>query len=195
MEVKAKAKYIKMSSRKLRLVADVVRGAVVGRALEQLKFINKKAALPIGKLLNSGIANAVNNYELDKDNLYIKEIRIDEGPVLKRWAPKAHGRATPIRKRMSHINLILGEIKASGKKKAKKEKLEAPIRLDSAAKEAEGLKTGEKKEKRQNVPTVLKEEKGKEIIDIRSEGSGKHVKIEGGGSHGFMKKVFRRKSG
>lgn len=195
MEVRAKAKYIKMSPRKLRLIADVVRGAVVGKALEQLKFINKKAALPIGKLLNSGIANAVNNYELDKDNLYIKEIRVDEGPVLKRWAPKAHGRATPIRKRMSHIDLVLGEIKVSGKKKAKKEKLEAPVRLDAAAKKDEGLKIEEKKKKKENLPPELKGEKGKEIMDLRSEGSGKHTKIEGGGSHGFMKKVFRRKSG
>jgi len=195
MEVKAKAKYVKMSPRKIRLVVDVIRGAVVGRALEQLKFINKKASLPIKKLLDSGLANAVNNYELDKDNLYIKEIRVDEGPVLKRWQPKAHGRATPIRKRMSHINLVLAEIKISGKKKARKEKIEAPVRLDSVAKEAEGLKTEEKREKKQNVYPILKEEKGKEIIDIRSEGSGKHVKIEGGGSRGFMKKIFRRKSG
>ncbi len=195
MEVRAKAKYIKMSPRKIRLVADVVRGMAANRALEQLKFINKKATLPITKLLNSGIANAINNYELDKDNLYIKEIRVDEGPVLKRWQPKAHGRATPIRKRMGHISLVLEEIKISGKKKARKEKLEAPVRLDSSAKEAEGLKVEEKKEKKQNISPALREEKGKEIVDLRSEGSGKHAKIEGGGSRGFMKKIFRRKSG
>jgi len=193
MEVKAKAKFIKMSPRKIRLVADIIRGLPVREALEQLRFINKKATLPLLKLLNSGIANATNNYELDKDNLFIEEVRVDEGPVLRRWQPRAHGRATPIRKKMSHISLVLREIKASGKAKAKKEKLAAPIRLDSKAKEDSGAKV--KEEKSRIISPRLEEEKGKEIIDLRSEGGGKHAKIEGGGKRGFMKKIFRRKSG
>ena len=72
--------------------------------------------MPISKLVKSAIANAVNNFDLSEDNLYIKEIKVDEGPTLKRWMPRAHGRATPLRKRTSHVYVTLGEIKDSGEK-------------------------------------------------------------------------------
>ena len=110
MEVKAKAKYIRMSPRKVRLVADVVRGLAVEKAMDQLVFVKKHAVRPIEKLLNSAVANAENNFELEKKNLYIKEIKINEGPTLKRWKPRARGRATPIRKRTSHIDIVLAEL-------------------------------------------------------------------------------------
>ena len=99
MEVKAKLKYIRISPRKVRLVADLVRKMEVNKALDQIKFSGKKSAKPLSKLINSAIANAANNFELDKNNLYIKEIRVDEGQTLKRWMPKARGRATPIMKK------------------------------------------------------------------------------------------------
>ncbi|MFA4941103.1 MAG: 50S ribosomal protein L22 [Patescibacteria group bacterium] len=193
MEIKAKAKHIKISPRKVRLVVDAVRGLNATKALEHLKFINKKASGPVGKLLKSGIANAVNNYELEQDNLYIKEIRVDEGAVLKRWQPKAHGRATTLRKKMSHIILTLAEIKSSGKTKSKKHKIEAPVKLGAKPKEDEGVEI--KKENKEKKSKDITREKGKEIIDPREEGSGKHVKIEGGSAKGFSKKIFRRKSG
>ncbi|MCD4705591.1 50S ribosomal protein L22, partial [bacterium] len=107
MEMKAKAKYIKMSPKKVRLVVDVIRKMDVDNALAQLKFINKLAAKPVEKLINSAIANAKHNFGLEKDNLYIKEIKVDEGAILKRWRPRAFGRAGAIRKRSSHISLIL----------------------------------------------------------------------------------------
>ena len=135
MEIKAKVKHIHMSPRKVRLVVNVIRGWEVNKALDQLKFINKWAAKPIIKLINSAIANANNNYEIAKDNLYIKEIRVDEGATIHRWMPKAHGRATPIRKRTSHVYIVLSEIKASVKKQIKRKETEAPIRLSQKSKD------------------------------------------------------------
>lgn len=199
MEVKAKAKHIKMSPKKIRLVVDIIRGMEVNKAIEQLDFANKTAKLPVKKLLESAIANAENNFELDKNNLYIKEIKVDEGATLKRWMPRAHGRATTIRKRMSHISLTLGEIKDSGKKEARKQKIEAPVKLGEQPKEPAQTKTQDDQKKKE-VPKEEKKaggdkEKGAEIHDPRGEGRGGHAKIEGGSSKGFVNKVFRRKSG
>lgn len=192
MEVKAKAKHIKMSAKKIRLVINVVRGLGVNEAINQLKFINKWAAKPVAKLINSAVANAENNFELDKNNLYIKEIKADEGQTLHRWMPKAHGRATPIRKRTSHISLMLAEVKDSGERQAKKGKIEAPVKLESRPKEIEGIKIEKKQEEK--VKDAI-EEKGKAIEDIRREGRRGHAPIEGGGHKGFVAKMFRRKSG
>lgn len=193
MEVKASAKTIKISPRKVRLLAGLIRGLTVGKAGEQLRFTGKKAATPIIKLLNSAIANAENNFELKKDNLFVKEIRVDEGTTLKRWAPKARGRATPLRKRASHIYIALGELVDSGKVAARKGKIEAPIKLDARAKEAEGIKLAEKKETAKNI--IKKEGETKKIIDPRGEGRGKNTKVEGQGQKGFTSRIFRRKSG
>jgi large subunit ribosomal protein L22 len=154
MEVRAKVKFIRISPRKVRLIADVVRGLGVEKALNQLKFTNKKSAHPVYKLIESGLANAENNYDLDKNNLFIKEIRVDEGKTLKRFMPRAYGRATPIRKRTSHINLIIGEIKDSGVVESKKQEVEAPVSLEELSKQAE---EGSKKDKKKK--TVKKEEK------------------------------------
>ena len=107
-EVKAFARYIHVSPRKLRLVADLVRTNSVDTALEQLRFSSKNAALPLTKVINSAVANAVHNFNLNRDNLYIKSLTIDGGPVYKTYAPRAQGRAFVERKRTSHINLILG---------------------------------------------------------------------------------------
>lgn len=193
MEVKAKAKHIKMSPRKVRLVVDAVRGMKTDKALEQLSFINKLATKPIEKLLKSAIANAENNFELDKDNLFIKEIRVDEGVTLKRWMPRAHGRATPIRKRMSHISLVLGEIKDSGQKEAKKQKIEEPIKIGEQPVQDKNIENKKEEDKEQPVKKENKSEV--DIIDPRGEGSGGHTKIEGGKGKGFANKIFRRKAG
>ncbi len=191
MEVKASLKHLRMSPRKIRLVIDVVRKMPVLAALDQLKFINKKAADPIAKLLRSAIANAQNTYSLSDDNLYIKEIRSDEGVMLKRWMPRAHGRATSIRKRGCHLSLVLAEIKESGKKEKKVVKAADPVKLDKLAKEAAGKAKKSVKEPKSKKVSSL--EKGKEIVDPRQEGHHAHAKIEGG--KGFASKVFRRKSG
>jgi large subunit ribosomal protein L22 len=169
-----------MSPKKVRLVVDLVRGLGVKAALDQLAFANKKAALPVAKLVKSAIANAEHNYELSKDNLFVKEIRVDEAPTLHRWTAKAYGRAGAIRKRSSHINLVLGEVKESGVKGAKKREVEAPISLAELAKKGEAS---------------IKEGKAKEI----KEGDKKEVsaksKSEAAGKKGFVGKMFNRKSG
>ncbi len=105
MEVRAIAKYVRVSPQKCRLVADQVRRLPVGRALELLQFSPRKAAAPIRKTLESAIANAEHNQGLDIDELRVDTITIDEGPVLKRWRPRAKGRATPVIKRTSHITV------------------------------------------------------------------------------------------
>ena len=171
MEVKASLKHLRIAPRKTRLVASLVRGSEVNKAINQLKFLNKKAAKPFLKLLESAVANAVNNYDLDKNNLTIKEIKVDEGRVLKRWLPRAHGRATILRKKMSHINIILSEIVDSGKKEAKKIDLEAPVKLDEMAKENK------------------KDNSAKKVDDKKP---GTEAKSS---SKGFASKVFRRKAG
>ncbi len=109
MEVKAKARHIHISSRKVRLVVDVIRGKRVREAQTQLQFMKKAAALPVLKLLNSAIANATHNFQLDEQKLFVKTIAADEGPTLHRSMPRAHGRAAPIRKRSTHISIVLEE--------------------------------------------------------------------------------------
>ena len=115
-EVKAKLSFLRMGPRKVRLVADLMRGRKVSTAIDRLSLMNKKAARYLLKLLKSAVANAKNNFQLEVDNLRVKSITVDGGPVLKRWMPKAHGRATPIRERTSHINLVLIEEKVEAKK-------------------------------------------------------------------------------
>jgi len=106
--MKASATHIRISPRKVRMVVDTVRGKSVSQALSILEFTRKKAALPIQKLLKSAVANATENDGIsDVDTLVIDRIMVDEGPTLKRFMPRARGRATPIRKRTSHIRIVL----------------------------------------------------------------------------------------
>jgi large subunit ribosomal protein L22 len=180
MDIKANAKYIRMSPKKVRLVAGLIRGLDVKRALDQLAFSGKKAALPVVKLIKSAVANAEHNYELAKDNLFVKEIRIDEAPMLHRWTAKAHGRATTIRKRNSHINIILGELKDSGVKGAKKRNVEAPISLAELAKNGEAS---------------VRDNKAKEVKEGDKKEASFKGKAESAGKKGFVGKMFNRKSG
>lgn len=109
METKAVAKYVRVSPQKCRLVADQVRKLSAGQALELLEFSSKRAAKPIRKVLESAIANAEHNQGADVDELKVSEIMVDEGPVLKRWRPRAKGRATPIMKRTCHITVTVAD--------------------------------------------------------------------------------------
>jgi len=111
MEVKGSAKYLKITPKKMRLVIDVIRKMGVERAEAQLHFIPRKASALILKALRSVVASAEHNFNLKKDNLFIKKIIVNEGPALERWTPKAFGRATPIKKRTSHLEIILAEYK------------------------------------------------------------------------------------
>lgn len=115
-----------MSPRKVRLVASLIRGMNVKQAELDLDHLPKRAALPLLKLLRSAMANAKHNFELAEQTLYVKEIRVDEGPTLKRMRPRAMGRGATIRKRMSHVLLTLGTRGATGaEKRTGKQKTEA----------------------------------------------------------------------
>lgn len=109
MESRAVAKHVRVSSRKVRLVMDQVRGKPVEEAMNLLTFAPQKAAFILKKLINSAAANAGNNLNLDVDGLYVKRIYADVGPTMKRFRPRAMGRATKIRKRSSHLTVILDE--------------------------------------------------------------------------------------
>lgn len=109
MEATAKAKYVRISPQKARLVADAVRGMGVEDALNKLKFTPKKAAGLMSKVIASAVANATNDSNVDVDSLYVKSAFVDGGPTLKRWRPRAMGRAFIIRKRTSHITVVVAE--------------------------------------------------------------------------------------
>jgi large subunit ribosomal protein L22 len=101
----ARARYVRMSPMKVRRVVDLVRGMPVGQAASVLQFAEQAAATPVAKLVASAVANAENNFDLDPATLVISTITVDEGPTMKRFQPRAQGRAYRIRKRTSHITV------------------------------------------------------------------------------------------
>jgi large subunit ribosomal protein L22 len=107
--MKASLKNYRQSPRKVRLVADLVRGKKVSQALTELTFLPKRASEVMSKMIASAIANAENNFKVSSDNLIIKEIQVNEGVTLKRYRPRARGVAKRINKRTSNISLSLGE--------------------------------------------------------------------------------------
>ncbi|MGD8192770.1 50S ribosomal protein L22 [Brevibacillus ginsengisoli] len=109
MESKAVARYIRIAPRKVRLVVDLIRGKQVGEALAILKHTPRAASPVVEKLLNSAIANAENNFEMDVNSLVVGKVFVDQGPTLKRFRPRAMGRASRIHKRTSHITVVLNE--------------------------------------------------------------------------------------
>jgi large subunit ribosomal protein L22 len=179
MQVKTYTKYIHIAPRKVRLVADLVRGFDVGKAEQQLLFSKKRAARLVLKALKSAAASAVHNFSLDRKNLYISKIKVDEGPSMKRWQAAAFGSAHPITKKTSHLVLVLDEKVESGRK-IKKEKMktkETPEKI--ASKRSTEAKESEK-------TTAVKR------FDKKDQEKAKKVAKQ---SPGFMRKIFRRKSG
>lgn len=196
MEVTAKLKDFRMSAKKIRLVTNLVKNMPVIEAQGQLGILNKKVALPILKLLNSVIANAENNFNLKKENLYIKNILVDEGQTLKRWRPRAFGRATPIRKRTAQVEIILDEKIASVQIKKKIEKLEKPQLVEN--KPVESRQALPVTEEETSAPVELDQDKSEKIVDVTRQGKHRHqqhldqTKIKS--SEGKIKKFFRRKA-
>lgn len=119
-QVTAQLRFLRMSPRKLRLVADTIRGRSVTHSLSVLSVLNKKGAGHLLKLLQSAVANAKHNHQMELNDLRVSSITVDGGPVLKRFMPKAHGRATPVRERTSHVKLSLEKIIKKEKKEIKK---------------------------------------------------------------------------
>jgi large subunit ribosomal protein L22 len=107
MEVKAYLRYLRITPRKTRMIVDMVRGKKISEAETLLKFALRRPKDPILKLLRSAVANAKHNFNLEKEKLFVKEIRVDSGPILKRYMPRARGMASMIRKRTSHISVVL----------------------------------------------------------------------------------------
>lgn len=194
MQVKAKLRHLHMAPRKVRLVIDCVRSLDVDEALQRLNFIEKAAAKPLMKLLNSAVANAEHNFDLDKANLYIKEIRADEGPKFKRWQPRAFGRAYPILKRTTHISVLLEE-KVAEKKSKEKVRRQGEKKATITPKQSAVSKRLRPKRK--------KASKGKppKIWDSRRAASRRHKErkdkraLERQKRLGRFKRFFRRKSG
>lgn len=111
MQAKAVAKSVRIAPRKVRLVIDLIRGKEVGEAVAILRHTQRGASPVVGKVLNSAVANAEHNYELETDNLVVSEVFVNEGATLKRFRPRAQGRASKINKRTSHITVVVSEKK------------------------------------------------------------------------------------
>jgi large subunit ribosomal protein L22 len=110
MEAKAYVRFLRMAPRKVRLVTELVKGLPVGVALAQLAVLPKAAARPVRKVIESAVANAVHNNQLDREKLFVQSITADGGPVLKRFRPRAFGKAATIRKRTTHISVVVSDI-------------------------------------------------------------------------------------
>jgi len=156
-QTKAILRSLKVAPRKVRLLIDLVRGMKVEDAINQLQFSKKEASGSVLKLLNSAIANALHNHGMKKDTLVIKTAFVDGGKTLHRWIPRAMGRATPIRKRTSHITIIL-EGEAPEEKKIKKQE---PDKIDKVAgeKKPENKKTEMQKDIKEDKKLETKKNK------------------------------------
>lgn len=172
----AKLRYLKIAPRKVRMVTDLIKGLPVNEAEAQLYLLSQRASKPILKLLRSAKTGALSK-DMKESNLWLKEIKVDKGPVLKRYRPRARGAVNIIEKKSSHITLILEEkegaptrFKFQKKEKKKKEK-----------KHKKALKKEERKEEK--VEEKQQEEKREEKREIKTKPT-----------KGFLKKVFRRKA-
>lgn len=174
MQVNAKLHNYRQSPRKVRLVANFVRGLDTQKALERLEFTNKRAAKQLLKLIKSAMANATHNFSLKEDNLYIKKISVDTGRTLKRWRARAFGRASMIRKRSSNIIIVLEE------KVPTKPKQQKTVKKEDAIKAMKSLK---------EIKELTQE------YDEKSEAEELEQKPKKTQPKGFMPKIFRRKSG
>lgn len=174
-EVKVKLRYLRIAPRKVRLVAGILKGLSVNEAEAQLLLNSRKSGLPLVKLLRSAIAGAKHNFQLNPENLLIKEVRVDQGSVIKRYMPRAMGRAAPVHKKTSHVTLVLVE----------SDKLKEPRFKITAVKKISKRKA----EKITKAKAIAEEKKEKEIGKETGE-----LKKKTSQKTGFMKKVFRRKS-
>ena len=148
----AKLQYLKITPRKVRLVADLIRGKKFEEAQNLLRFTQKRATLPLLKLLSQAFANAVNNNSgVKENNLFISKIFVDEGPVAKRRFPRARGKSDVIRKRTSHVTIILDEISKAVKDVTKSKK----VKTDKSKKKIKKVKTDKKEVKVKKVKKAV----------------------------------------
>lgn len=198
MEVRAITRNLRMSARKVRLVADAIRGLDANAALGRLRMIAKASKVPLQKLVESALANAEHNFRLDKNNMFIKTIFVNEGSALKRWRARAYGRAAPIRKHSCHVTVVLderveGKKKSAGKKAAKKT-TEHAATADAPHTQPEHAVEGTPKD----IHSVSEEHK-QVSTDPRRQGKRRNKqnadRKELHEKKGFVKTFFNRKSG
>lgn len=150
MSILAKLRHLRIAPRKVRLVADLIRGKSIKESQNILNFIVKRAAGPLSNLLKSAVANAKNNFQIQEDNLYISKIIVDEGRKQKRWRPRARGQAAEIQKKSSHITIYLDKIKGEfeqNEKAGKPEKIKKTKKFSKIRKSKLGKEIGVKKPK------------------------------------------------
>lgn len=185
MQVKAKLNNLRVAPRKTRLVAGLIKGLDVEVALNQLDMVVKRSSPQFRKLLESAISNGENNFGLDKSNLYVLDVIVGAGTTLKRWMPKAYGRAGQIWKRTSKIEIILEE-RVEGKGRKTKEQLEKEKqeRIEANRKaEKEKIESAEEGAKKEEF------EKSERTVEKKAAGKKKE-----GNKSGIVNKIFRRKS-
>ncbi len=173
----ASARFLRLSPRKVRLVTNLVKGMWAIDAISQLEFVHKKPASYVSEVIKSAIANGVNNFGLRKESLYIKSITCDSGPKLKRYMPRAQGRASEIRRPLSHINVLLEERSGSTKSKYKVE--------------FKGKSTGAVDQEK-TAKQDASEEKNKPGMKNQIEKSGQDIKKQ---TVTQKRRLFNRKSG
>ena len=186
MKVKSKLKNLRISPRKVRLVSGLIKDMDAEDALNQLQSTVKRSSPVIEKMLKSAIASAENNWGMDKDNLYVYDIQVGEGYRMKRWMPRAYGRATPILKRTSSVILTLEE-RVEGKNRKSKDQMNKEKK--------------EREEKKKKLEKDMTEQREKEKGDTEKKGEipfrEKRTEAEQkkGEKKGWMKKMFQRKAG
>jgi large subunit ribosomal protein L22 len=169
-EVSATLRNLQISPRKVRLVADLIRGASVTEARRALSYNPKQAARPVLKLLNSAVANADHNFHLDTTSLRIKTIMVGEGRTLKRYMPRAFGRATQLRKRASHIKIVLEGEETNAPATKKAEKKAEDKQEETAAKRPEKKQPEDTKENAGKGVQPSAKSKKPEPVDPRRQG-------------------------
>jgi large subunit ribosomal protein L22 len=160
MLVEAKLRYARISPRKFRMVADLIRGLSVKEAEDVLRFTVKRPARPMLKLLNSVTANAKNNFNIEKENLYIAEVKVDGGPMMKRFMPQARGVVHQIQKKTSHVYIRLEKIREEEEKKktVKKEKIKKVYQSEKPKEEVSLKKKGKGKDDEATKEESLKKQ-------------------------------------
>lgn len=198
MQVTAHLHQLRMSSRKVRLISNLIQGMDVDEAEAQLTHLQRGPVVPLRKLLASAIANAEHNGKLQRGNLFIRQILVNQGPTIKRFQQRAFGRAAPIRKRTSHITIVLDErvptAAHSRKPTAASKVASLPVVSDRPRTAQHGGHSHAEDER--STETASDE---KEPFDVRRKGKHRHQEHQDGRakkrSGGFFKQLFTRRSG
>jgi len=198
MQVKASLKHLSISPRKVRVVINELRGLNALKAIDKLSFLNKRVSGPLIKLIKSAVANAEHNYSLETEPLVIKDIKVDGGPILKRFRAKGFGRSSPIQHKTSHVTVVL----EGDRLKQIKEAEQAKTSKKEEVKETVNVETGvDVKQEEIDKPAtadkpVTKEAPEKEAVGAQDSKRAYEVEKKVGREQkqSFVKRLFRRKS-